>query len=81
MLLAHFTANMSSAQEAIGFIDDVISHDFFHDLRGSLADLLQYIPDHRSELMQLFEHRQSLKDGELIDSDEDEDGNLRYVYL
>jgi len=76
MLLADFTANMSS-QEAIGFVDDVISHDFFHDLRGSLTDLLSYLPDIRTELTQLFEHRQSLSNGELVDSDEDEEGNLR----
>lgn len=68
--------NMSS-QEAVGFVDDVLSHDFFLDLRGSLKDTLKCLPDIQSELTQLFEHRQSLSNGELVDSDEDEDGNLR----
>lgn len=69
---------MSDA-DAAGFIHDIISLDFFLDLRGSnsafFSEVRKCIKPIVKEL--LAESRKINKDGEVVESDEDSQGNLR----
>ena len=63
--------------EALRFVDDVISNYFFRDLTGKFKDFLTQLPELKDSIKALYEERNSMQDGELVDSDEDENGNLR----
>ena len=77
MILKHFCDEMNSP-EALDFIYDIISHDFFMDLRGKLDDFIEAIPDMSHAIRRLIDKNFKLNSkGEIMDSDEDENGNLR----
>ncbi len=64
--------------EALSFIDDVISRDFFLDLRGKLGDFTSQFPELKHSIETLLQDKDRIgTSGELVDSDEDENGNLR----
>ena len=76
MTLHKFTAGMSES-EAASFVHDLITLDFFADLRGSLKDFLLEMHRCRAEVEALLsESHERDKNGELRDSDEDSEGNL-----
>lgn len=81
LLLKSFTQHMSSPTEAVAFIQEILSYDYFQDLTGTLEHdfLPQFSEDVQEHLMKLLEgqNRRRGRSGELVDSDEDEDGNLR----
>jgi hypothetical protein len=59
-------------------ICEVIDEDFFLDLHGKLEDFLAQIPGERDQVHKFIVDNKNLNlNGEIIDSDEDEQGNLR----
>ena len=79
-ILNQFTSKLSTS-DAAHFIIDVICQDFFLDQKGSTN--LFFAEIHNEEVRQLAEgllkdRRTVTKDGELVESDEDSTGNLRY---
>ena len=74
-ILQAFTSTLPAAN-ACSFVADVVQHDYFMDLRGSTNDLYSQLPEIRADLQQyLADHTN--EHGELVDSDEDDEGNLR----
>ena len=65
-------------QEAVGLVYDVISFDFFSDLRGKMKDLKAQLP-HLSSLLEnyLAERERLDQDGDIMDPDQDDQGNLQ----
>ena len=67
-----------TSPEAISFIHEVISRDFFLDLSGSIKDFVRKLSKIEEELTALLNELFSFgEDGEVIEEDEDEDGNLK----
>lgn len=69
-----------SAGEAAGFVCDIATLDFFQDILGSMKEFLRELAPLREEVEALLDetcHRD--KDGEIVDSDADSEGNLRCV--
>lgn len=76
-IIAVFVEDMDP-QEAVGLIHDVISYDFFLDLRGQMKHFKRQIPWLRSRLDALLSETKRLdKHGDIIESDADENGNLQ----
>lgn len=67
-----------SASEACSFICDIVSYDFFMDLTGDMEKFYKEMPDVADDVQSLLSSTRDMdSDGNLIDSDEDESGNLR----
>lgn len=80
-VLHKFTSGLTSS-EAAAYMYDIITLDFFQDIRGSTKDLMKEIPRAQEQLEALLNASHNLdKDGEIIDSDADSEGNLRYAKL
>ncbi len=62
---------------ASNFIYDLVSLDFFYDLKGKLKHLLKEIPDIQNSVKIMIESNHTIKNGNIIDSDEDANGNLK----
>lgn len=76
-ILHRFTSTMLPA-EAASYMYDIVTLDFFQDIRGAMKELMEEIPRAREDLEGLLdESHQRDKDGEILDSDADSDGNLR----
>lgn len=76
-VLHKFTSGLSSF-EAAAFIYDIITLDFFQDVRGSTKDMMGELPRAREQLESLLNASHNLDaDGEIVDSDADSEGNLR----
>jgi hypothetical protein len=67
------------AQEAVGLVYDVVSFDFFSELRGHMKDLRSELPDEVGSLLEGFlKERERLDEhGDILESDQDEKGNLQ----
>ena len=77
MILKEFSEDMNSS-EALSFIHEIIAYDFFMDLRGKLDDFIDAIPELSHALRRLIKSNFNMNSkGEIIESDEDEDGNLK----
>lgn len=76
-ILNQFTSSMTESAAA-AFAYDIITMDFFQDVQGAMKDLLREVPTFREQLESLLDesHRRD-KDGEILDSDADSQGNLR----
>ena len=78
-VLHKFTSALTPS-EAAAYMYDIIMLDFFQDVRGSTQDLMREIPRAQQELTMLLQASNNLdKDGEIVDSDADSEGNLRCV--
>lgn len=76
-VLNTFACRMS-ASEACSFICDVVSYDFFMDLSGDMKQFYKEMPEIADEIESLLASTRNMdEDGNFIDSDEDERGNLR----
>ena len=57
-----------------------MTYEFFLDLEGKLVDLKDELPEIREELQARIEELEKVdEEGNIIESDEDEEGNLKYV--
>lgn len=66
------------ANAAAIYVYECIQFDFYADLKGRMVDLYAQLPEIRRELQDYIENNADTNaEGELVDSDEDEDGNLR----
>ena len=75
-ILNVFASRMLSS-EATSFICETVSFDFFLDLSGSMRGFYKEIPEIRDSVEAFLKvNRHMDKEGELVDSDVDEDGNL-----
>jgi hypothetical protein len=76
-VLRKFTTGQSES-EAAAYIYDIVTLDFFQDIKGTMQDLLKELPVATRELLEglLDESHRRSKEGELLDSDEDSEGNL-----
>lgn len=63
--------------EAVNFIADVLSYEFIYDLKGSINDLYAELPLLRRKLEEKMQFVVN-EDGKIVDSDEDENGDLMY---
>lgn len=76
-ILNAFACRMTSS-EAASFICDIVSYDFFMDLSGSIKKFYKEMPEIADEVRSLLSSTMDMDgEGNLIDSDEDERGNLR----
>lgn len=76
-ILHQFTANMTSG-EAASFMYDIVTLDFFQDIRGTMKEFLREIPRTQEDLEGMLDaSHQRDRDGEILDSDADSEGNLR----
>ena len=65
------------SSEATSFICETVSFDFFLDLSGSMRGFYKEIPEIRDSVEAFLTANRNMDgEGELIDSDVDEDGNL-----
>ena len=70
--------DMEDEGQAVGFIDEVMHKDFFLDLKGRLKEFLKALPRFQSNLSVLIAEKYKLgEDGEIVESDEDQQGNLK----
>ncbi len=77
-ILSAFTTNRYSDAEKVSFIHDIITLDFFMDISGTMDSFFAQLRGIKNEIVALLEAEKRLsKEGELVDSDADEDGNLR----
>lgn len=62
------------------FIHDIITLDFFQDLKGSMKEFLIELPISLKEPVNtlLSESHRRDNEGEIIESDQDSQGNLKY---
>ena len=76
-ILHKFTSTLSPG-EAASYIYDLITLDFFQDITGTMKDFLQNIPNVAEDVEALLDatHNRD-KDGEIVDSDADSNGNLK----
>ena len=64
--------------EAAHFISDMTTFDFFEDLTGSMDSFLQQFRGLRDLVLEaLASSKKAMEAAREVDSDEDEDGNLR----
>jgi hypothetical protein len=67
--------------KAIDFIVDIISLDFFHDISGTTKECLAMLPERlRNEVDEYLKdagYERNAQTGDILDSDEDSDGNLK----
>jgi hypothetical protein len=76
-ILLKFTSGMS-AGEAASFICDIVTLDFFQDVAGTMKEFLREVAPIRDEVEALLDEScRRDKDGEIVDSDADSEGNLR----
>ena len=81
-VLATLTDTMDTAAAA-ALIHDIITRDFFLDLEGKMKSFYHEIQkdDLREFVMALLtESHKTNENGDIVESDEDCNGNLRYVY-
>ncbi|KAJ1432667.1 hypothetical protein B484DRAFT_447688 [Ochromonadaceae sp. CCMP2298] len=71
-----FTSNFSDA-EAASCAHDIVMHDFFPDLEGSLSDFLETMGNIRPLLELTLAGERLTEGGEIEESDADSQGNLR----
>lgn len=72
------SARFAPGEEAIHFVHDVVSLDFFLDMRGTLEGFLAELPAIRVGLTEILTQNSRLdQHGEIVDEDADEAGNLR----
>lgn len=72
-----FASRMSSS-EACSFICDIVSYDFFMDLTGKIKKFYAQLPEIKDDLKSMITSSRNVDSkGNLVDSDEDESGNLR----
>lgn len=76
-ILKKFTTGMSVG-EAASFVYDIVTLDFFQDIPGKMKSFQREVAAFADELDELINETHNRdKDGEIIDSDADSDGNLR----
>ena len=67
-----------SIGEAASFVYDIVTLDFFQDISGKMKEFQREIAAFSDELDDLInETHQRDKDGEIVDSDADSEGNLK----
>ena len=77
LILSVFTQDMPTSAVCL-YVYDVIQRDFFHDLAGKMDSLYAQMPDVRAELKAHVEESfHTNAEGDLVASDEDENGNLK----
>lgn len=78
-ILNIFTASMEE-EEALTFVYDIITLDFFYDLEGKMMAFKSELPRIAEELDLLLREQNNVNDdGEFVESDDDGKGNLRQV--
>ena len=78
-ILNAFACRMTSS-EACSFISEIVSYDFFLDLNGDMKGFYKQMPEIGENVKNfLSSTRNTDEEGNLVDSDVDEGGNLRYV--
>lgn len=76
-VLNGFACRMTS-QEACSFISDIVSYDFFLDLPGSMKSFYREMPEIGGDVESFLSATRTMdREGNIVDSDEDETGNLR----
>jgi hypothetical protein len=79
-VLNGFACRMTSS-EACSFISDIVSYDFFLDLPGSMKSFYREMPEIGEQVESFLSTTRTMdREGNIVDSDEDEAGNLRYFY-
>ena len=81
-ILNIFTSNFCDPNAA-SFIYDIIGLDFYLDLQGKTSSFMMEIRSPVRELLRslLSESDMVDDDGEIVESDADSDGNLRYEFI
>jgi hypothetical protein len=75
--LNKFASHMG-ASEAASFVCEIVAYDFFLDLSGPMSRFYKQMPEIRDEVEQRLNATRNMDGkGNLMDSDEDEHGNLR----
>lgn len=76
-ILNVFACRMTSS-EASSFISEIVSYDFFLDLSGDMKGFYKQMPEIGEHVKNfLTSTRNTDLEGNLVDSDVDEGGNLR----
>ena len=76
-LLNNFTSHMLE-KEAINIILHIMKKEYFNDLEGCNESFLNELPELRDAIWSEFSHGLKITDDfEVLDSDEDENGNLK----
>lgn len=79
-VLNGFACRMTSS-EACSFISDIVSYDFFLDLPGSMKSFYREMPEIGEQVESFLSTTRTMdREGNIVDSDEDEAGNLRYFF-
>lgn len=69
-------------QVAVGHIIEYITRDYFYDLEGSMEEFFNCIPQFCNTVQEILEEDGRLNsDGDLVASDEDENGNLKGIII
>lgn len=76
-VLSYFTSRYTE-EEASSFIHDVITLDFFMDVNGTMESFFSPLKRVRERVKALLNAGNRLNGrGEIVDSDEDDEGNLK----
>ena len=76
-VLNAFACRMTSS-EASSFVSDIVSYDFFLDLLGNMKVFYKQMPEIGEQVKSFLSSTRNMdEDGNLVDSDVDEGGNLR----
>lgn len=76
-ILLKFTTGLD-AMAAASYICDIITLDFFQDVAGKMKEFLPALGPLRAHVEALLDESYNRdKDGEIVDSDADSEGNLR----
>jgi hypothetical protein len=79
LVLSKFGAGLQEAQ-ALGLVASVLSKEFFRDLMGKMGDFLEQLGALRPLAETLLDAEYRVDEGgELLESDQDSNGNLRYA--
>ena len=79
-VLYHLLIRRFSIEEAAGYIYDMVTLDFFLDVEGDMRSFYSQLGELRPRVEMLLRTNNVLNEhGEIVASDEDERGNLRYA--
>lgn len=78
-VLYHLLISRYTLEEAAGFIFDIVTLDFFLDVEGDMQSFYGQLGELRERVQTLLKAcNRTNEKGDIVASDEDEDGNLRY---
>ncbi len=77
-LLSELVEKRFTMEEGASFIHDMVTLDFFLDIKGDVHSFYNQLGRTKERLMDLLSSSNHLnKRGEIVDVDEDDDGNLK----